>query len=131
MGPVDGTGHRPVIQHLSKPPSWEYQASHESRYFPVGNTSVVIHSHVSGAPFIGHSQSTRGIDVHIYQNPGCPVRRVTVKLDLTASLAKAVLRLRIAMLGWCLGWVGMLVFQQLNEAQSSGMSPEMSITSSS
>lgn len=114
----DVTGHPPTVQHLSIPAD-EASASTESKFYPIGNSSIILHSHTSGSPFAS-PQRAGDIDIHVYQQPGCPVKEVAIAVDIPASFAKAILRFRIALLDWCLGWSSLLIFQLLLEHHTSG-----------
>lgn len=107
----------PTIQYTSQPASPQYAPTSESRFYPLASGSVTLHSHISGSPFQGLSH-THGISIDIYHHPQCLVRTVSLSLDAGATLAKAMLRLRIAVLAWCVGWVGAVLFCQLRRYSS-------------
>ncbi len=109
-----------TVRFTSSPATPFYAPSHEARYYPVRGGSVTLHSHISGSPFLGYPQSTQGISIDIYQHPNCRVRSVSVSVDPYASLAKAMLRLRIAVITWCTGWVATILFLQLSQYACNG-----------
>ncbi|CAK9786828.1 unnamed protein product [Cutaneotrichosporon oleaginosum] len=110
--------HMVTVRFTSSPSVSLHSHSHESRFYAIRDGSVTLHSHISGAPFQGHPHSTRGINLDIYQHPKCLVRSVSVTVDPFASLAKAVLRLRIAVVMWCAAWVAVVLFCQLSQYAS-------------
>jgi hypothetical protein len=70
----------------------------ETRYQP-----TVLHNHIVNAPFLPRSCED-GIEVSWV---GECVTRVAVKLDWRLSLGKMLLRYRMALLSWPLGWVAL------------------------
>jgi hypothetical protein len=109
-----------VIHHESVA-STGNEPSYESRFYPTANRDgITLHSHISGAPFHAGRQQSRSVHVHIYQQPLCSVESATLSLDLMATVAKAMLRFRIAAFTWAAGWVAVFVFRQLGEYFVSG-----------
>lgn len=88
---------------------------------------MTLHSHISGAPFHGTQQMTRGVRVHIYQQRGCTVKHARLSLDIMATIAKAMQRFRIAAVTWCSGWVAVLLVRQLAEYHASGVIPALGV----
>jgi hypothetical protein len=84
---------------------------HEDRFHT--STPIYVHFHVGSGPYTS-SQRARGIELEIYQNEGCPVRKVHLKIDAWASMAKAVTRFRMAFLAWSIGWVAFITAYQLD-----------------
>lgn len=106
------------MQHVSRPATG-YGNSFESTFYPhAWKVPVTLHSHISGAPFQSDTATT-GIDIEVYQQPECTVTEIRVSLDILATIAKAMLRFRIAAVTWCLGWVALLVLYQLGQYKAS------------
>ncbi|BEI83946.1 hypothetical protein CcaverHIS002_0405500 [Cutaneotrichosporon cavernicola] len=105
----------PTVRYSSSPGTPFYGPSHESRFFPLQDGSVTLHSHISGSPFQGYPYSTQGISIDVFQHPKCQIRSISLSVDPYASLAKATLRLRIAVFTWCIGWVATIMFFQLTQ----------------
>ncbi|BEJ14767.1 hypothetical protein CspHIS471_0405340 [Cutaneotrichosporon sp. HIS471] len=116
----------PTVRYSSSPGTPFYGPSHESRFFPLQDGSVTLHSHISGSPFQGYPHSTQGINIDVYQHPKCQIRSISLSVDPYASLAKAMLRLRIAVFTWCIGWVTTIMFFQLTQYASKGALPSFS-----
>ncbi|BEI91730.1 uncharacterized protein CcaverHIS019_0405500 [Cutaneotrichosporon cavernicola] len=116
----------PTVRYSSSPGTPFYGPSHESRFFPLQDGSVTLHSHISGSPFQGYPYSTQGISIDVFQHPKCQIRSISLSVDPYASLAKATLRLRIAVFTWCIGWVATIMFFQLTQYASKGALPSFS-----
>lgn len=82
--------------------------------------SVILHSHISGAPFQGEHQFSYGLNVDVYQQPGCVVDQLRLDFDVWATLAKITLRLRIATIVWAIGWSAAVLYRQLTAFRASG-----------
>lgn len=91
----------------------------ESRFYMGANKSMVLHSHISGAPFQGQ-QYSYGLDVHVYQQPDCVVDRLRLTFDVWTSIAKIALRFRVAAVVWALGWSAAILCRQLEAFRTLG-----------
>lgn len=90
---------------------------------------MVLHSHISGAPFQGGQQHSYGLHVDVYQQPGCVVDQLRLKFDVLASIAKITLRLRVAAIVWAIGWSAAILYRQLSALRATGeLSPSSPLT---
>lgn len=80
---------------------------HESRFFPNAQGDIYLHAHSASAPFV--SSASQGIDIDIYQDPACPVVVASISTAHGASLAKMVIRYRMAALAWIIGWAAIIM----------------------
>lgn len=53
------------------------------------------------------------IELEIYQTAQCPVERIDLATSMNDSLAKIVIRYRMAAIAWSLGWTTLIVQHQL------------------
>jgi hypothetical protein len=94
----------------------------ESRFFTVQSAPLLLHGHLGDAPFVEHSASSLGFDLNIFQDPECPVLGLNISVSLGASLAKGVIRYRMAIVAWTIGWASLVVLTQLSSPGIQGKS---------
>lgn len=111
---------------LGRPPVIHFRGhslddvNEESRFYLGTNSSVTLHSHISGAPFQGRQQHSYGLSVDIYQQPSCVVDHLRLNIDILASVAKISLRLRVAAVVWAIGWSATILYRQLSTFSATG-----------
>lgn len=114
-------GPRPVVQFKPHSVDTLRGVTTESRFFPVRpDEGILLHSHISGSPFQSGSQSAESFSIHVYQQPMCQVSATRLALDIPASLAKAILRWRVAAITWMFGWTAVILGLQLEELARTG-----------
>ena len=94
--------------------------TYESRFYPAIET-IYLHSHTSAAPFMYGHRTVAGLAVEVYQ-PECSISQLRISVDIWASLAKVVIRYRMTAVAWSLGWIALILFDQLGSLESSGQS---------
>lgn len=81
---------------------------------------MALHGHLGDAPFIERGHVARGFDIDIYQHTSCQVSSLRISVDYSASLAKAVIRFRMAAIAWSLGWAALVLLYQLRLTSATG-----------
>lgn len=112
------------MQYVARPVNALKYTTVESRLFPVRQgESIPLHSHISGSSFQSGDQHQSQIELHIYQQPECQVESVTLSLDVSATLAKAMLRWRVSVVVWIAAWLAVILSLQLEEFARTGELP--------
>lgn len=76
-----------------------------------------LSNHIISAPFLAR-QCTPNVEVEITQDEGCSITRVKASLAFGPSLAKAVMRYRMAALTWGTGWLALACSGMLTDSKS-------------
>ncbi|GHJ84302.1 hypothetical protein NliqN6_0704 [Naganishia liquefaciens] len=103
----------------------------ESRMYPRVDTHIPIHSHLTAAPYISHSdhkahQSTKtGLTVNVWQDPTdrCAVQAVSFRVKWVTSLGLLVTRYRMTILAWMIGLGSLVVCAQYQQYRRTGVFP--------
>ena len=61
--------------------------------------------------------------IDIYQEPGCQVTSARLSVALTASVAKIVIRYRMAAIAWIVAWIAAALCKSLALLESTGERP--------
>jgi len=56
----------------------------------------------------------------VYHSHECPVEGLSLSIDLPRSIAKSVIRFRMAALAWMVGWISVLLYQALGSFDNRG-----------
>lgn len=117
---TDLLGRRPTIRYraIASP---SHTNVYESRFFPNVGETVYLHSHTASAPYISHE--SRGVVIDIYQEPGCQVTSASLSIAYGASLAKIVVRYRMAAVAWIVAWTAAALCKSLALLESTGERP--------
>ena len=98
--------------------------------YPRVDTHIPIHSHLTAAPYISHSdhkahQSTKtGLTVIVWQDPtdSCAVQAVSFRVKWVTSLGLLVTRYRMTILAWMIGLGSLVVCAQYQQYRRTGKS---------
>lgn len=113
----------PIIRHTAHS-SDTLSETHESRYHPRANASVLLHSHTAAAPFIPSSNG-KGFSVEVFQDPSdsCWIEGASLSVDWTTAPGLLVLRYRTVLIAWSIGWIALVWARQMRAFRSTGKFP--------